>query len=137
MYPTKKEILENPPKIQPETKDIVIQWKKEFIKKWKLFSNAEKIEELNKLINYIETTENAKIPKVIIKQGSYYRYSRKTKTIYHNKNRPSIISTLHELAHHFWGDSELNACKWSIHLFKEAFPSMFKELTWEKHLLVK
>ena len=49
--------------------------------------------------------------------------------------KASIITGLHELAHHIYGDSELKACVFSISLFKIAFPKAFEKLNWEGHML--
>lgn len=137
MYPKKEEILRDPPKISQETIDIVIEWKKTFMRKWRKSTNAEKINALNKLLYCIQIMENSGMPIAKNKQTTCYKYSRKKQTIYHNKNNPSIISSLHELAHHLFGKNELNACRWSIHLFKITFPSAFEKLRWQDHLLVK
>lgn len=47
----------------------------------------------------------------------------------------SILTVLHELGHHFYGDSELQACRFSVWLFRAAFPNAYAKLEWEGHTL--
>lgn len=47
----------------------------------------------------------------------------------------SIITVLHELGHHFYGESELQACRFSVWLFRAAFPNAYAKLEWEGHTL--
>lgn len=63
-------------------------------------------------------------------------YHPETKTIYMNDS-VSIISLLHEFAHHLYGADETKACKWSVWLFKKTFPIAFSKLEWKGHMLVK
>lgn len=49
----------------------------------------------------------------------------------------SIVTALHETAHHLYGKSERMACRWSIWLFKKIFPDEFSKLQFQGHLLVK
>jgi len=50
---------------------------------------------------------------------------------------PSVITALHELAHHLFGRSELQACRWSVHLFRKVFPVAYSRLEWDGHMLVR
>ncbi len=136
-YPTKKEILDHPVIIKPETIAIIKAWKSEFFHNWSDWDNQTKLTRLNSLIYCIQVMENTGIPFAKVKEGKEYKYNLKTNTIYHNKNIPSIISSLHELAHHLFGDSEFNACRWSVHAFKQCFPHSFGKLEWQNHKLVK
>lgn len=138
MYPTKKEILENPPRLNSETIEKILLWKKGYMSnKWKTLQNEEKIKRLNILIYWIQIAENTGIQPSKNRTGKEYKYSQRTQTIYHSKTNPSIISSLHELAHHLFGRNELNACRWSVHLFKICFPSSYQKLKWSNHLLIK
>lgn len=47
----------------------------------------------------------------------------------------SILSTLHELGHHLFGASELDACRFSVWLFRAAFPNAYDQLEWDGHTL--
>ena len=132
-YPTKKEILAQMKKTQIDTFTTasIYSWKRNFLHNWKQKSNEEKISDLNYLLLSLEQNH------LQIDTASQYSYNPTTKTIYHDQNNPSIISSLHELAHHFYGPSELIACAWSILLFKTCFPGLYKKLEWKNHLLVK
>lgn len=48
---------------------------------------------------------------------------------------PSIITTMHEYGHALYGDDELKACAYSIHLFKKCFPLAWEQLEWDGHVL--
>ena len=54
-----------------------------------------------------------------------------------NMNKLSIITTLHELYHYLYGGSELEACRFSVWLFREAFPKAYARLVWDGHMLVR
>ena len=49
----------------------------------------------------------------------------------------SIITALHEFAHHLYGSSESIACRWSIWLYAKVFPEKINKLTWKGHMLVR
>lgn len=134
-YPKKEKILSKNPNIKSVTIVSTLIWKKNYLKKWKTISKKEKFKRLFILIQWLnEVNKNNDLN---IKYGNEYQYYYTTKTIYVDKNNPSIISSLHELAHHLFGDSELSACRWSVWLFKECFPGLYKNLKWDKHLLIK
>lgn len=63
-------------------------------------------------------------------------YSRRDATIYINTTvgAPSVLTFLHEFAHHL-GRDERGACRWSINLFKRAFPGSFAGLREDGHCL--
>jgi hypothetical protein len=63
-------------------------------------------------------------------------YNPKNQTIFINEST-SIISLLHEFAHHRFGSNELKACRWSVWLFKKTFPKAFQKLKWKGHMLKK
>ena len=137
MYPTKEEILKIKPPINEETINIVKNWRKVFMHRWKYYTIKQKIETLNKLIYCVQVMENTGLPPAKTKAAKQYKYSKKKKTIYYDNKNPSIISSLHETAHHLFGPDELLACRWSIHLFKECFPTAYKQLHWVNHQLKK
>jgi len=49
--------------------------------------------------------------------------------------RLSVVSYLHEFAHAL-GRNERGACRWSLNLFRKAFPRSFARCHFEGHLLV-
>lgn len=135
MYPTQNKILA-PPKPTIEKELIILKkWKHKHFKGWSKI--PEKVQE--KKINLLLQTINKKLKgtKLTIKFDkkvtSYYNPNNQT--IYLNKI--SIITSLHEIAHHLFGESELAACRYSVWLFKETFPISFKKLIFKKHTLTK
>lgn len=143
MYPTKKEILKERPEIPQKIIDVTLSWKKQFIKGWKNQPLEYRMANLEVLIWMLAITQSAitnqkRLTLQVERRHSYeYAYDPKRKIIYLDKEHPSIISTLHELAHYFYGSDELIVCRWSVHLFKECFPGLYKNLKWKGHLLCK
>lgn len=135
MYPTKQEILEKEPKFKKETINMVKLWKAENIKNWKNKTKKEKTKALKMLIKTLEEIYKKPVKDVILSHSD--AYDMKDQIIYLSKDKLSIISTLHEFAHHIHGSSEKKACIWSVWLFKICFPGLYKNLTWSDHLLVK
>lgn len=143
-YPTKKEILAETKKLkfQPGIIKMTKKWKRTYLKNWKKNSNQTKIQFLNLLILILAEVEYQGNHDILRNNidfdiGHQYKYDPKNHIIYHNGNKPSIISSLHELAHHFYGPDELKACTWSTHLFITCFPGLYEQLEWNDHLLVK
>ncbi|MFA6325473.1 MAG: hypothetical protein WCX46_04580 [Candidatus Paceibacterota bacterium] len=134
-YPTKEEILSNPPILDEKLIEIVKIWKNVEMKNWNKKENWEQFISLEILTEIISALLKKKAPKFLI--GNEYSYTPKHKIITIDIDKPSIISILHELGHHLFGNSELEACRWSIWLFKECFPSSYKKLEWKGHLLIK
>lgn len=135
MYPTKEEILKKEPKFKKNTILIIKLWKIENYKNWKDHQKKDQIIGLIMLINLLCKVYKKSKPK--IKLDNEYMYDSKSKTIYLDPKNPSIISTLHELAHHIFNANEKKACIWSIWLFKKCFPRSAIKLKWNEHLLVK
>jgi hypothetical protein len=131
IYPTKEKILKTPYKHLSITLELVNIWKKDFYQTefWK----ENKIKCLEYLIGGLSHMRY--ITNVTI--GKKYCYQPNSKTIVLDKNNPSIISTLHEYAHHILGPDELEACRWSVWLFKKCFPNEYAKLTWKGHMLKK
>ena len=132
MYPTKKEILESPFQIDEETLDVINVWKIQYLKNLKKKTNLKKIIEISSLLLFLTPRRS-----VWIELGNTYCYKTTSPTIVLNKHKPSLISALHELGHHLYGDSELEACRFSIWIFKTCFPEFYEKLEWKGHLLVK
>ena len=66
--------------------------------------------------------------------NSHPRYERNHKRIILG-GKPSIISALHEYGHHLLGSDELQACIFSISLFRIVFPKAYEKLNWNGHML--
>jgi len=132
--PTKEIILANEVKFRLSTLRLVRQWKEEFYKgKWSEVNKNDALKALIEMLaeNY-ETTVEIHMDKDIIDS-----YDSMNKTIHLNSANPSIVTALHEFAHHLKGSSEITACKWSIWLFIKTFPQAYGKLIWDKHMLVR
>lgn len=68
-------------------------------------------------------------------QDGYVRGSSPSINLILSQKPLSLITLLHELGHHFYGESELLACRFSVWLFREAFPKSYAKLEWEGHTL--
>ena len=132
MYPAKEQILETPFKLSKKTLQITADWKKNYLKNIKQKSENEKLTEITTLILALSA-----IPKPCVKLGTMYYYDPVGKTIFLDKHHPSVISALHELGHFLYGNAELEACRFSVWLFKTIFPEFYQKLSWVGHLLVK
>ena len=141
-YPSKEEILEDRPSIEtcfePSIIDFCNQWKKDIWQIHKGGKTKERFEALRMLIQEICLLK----PKIqmarvrLDENASTPYYIPSNITIFLNKHL-SIISALHELGHHLYGESELLACRFSVHLFKEIFPKAFSKLVWTNNMFRK
>lgn len=128
-YPTKQQILEINQTYPPKVLKFM---KKDFKRLWKKYPTHHK-ELLIMMTSILSTLYNLEPP--YHKNGISYSYIPKTKTIT-IPQKLSIISTLHELGHHLYGPSELEACRFSVHLFKQTFPISYKKCKWNGHMLI-
>jgi len=135
LYPKMDEILTVKPSISQTSIEATKYWKKRFYKGWSKLTNDTKIVRLNILFGILTSAEKFNLDNVKIVEGEFYAWSPTEQTLYVNKNRPSIISTLHEFGHVLMGRSELDACRFSVWLFKIVFPNSFNKLKTEGHLL--
>ncbi len=133
-YPTKKEILSPKIDFKDETIECLKKWKPIWIKNRNKNTKI-KIETIGLLI--INLTK-------IYEKTITIRYDPSTKSSYYNSkketivlNKPSILTALHEFAHHIKGPSEKKACRWSVQLFKIVFYKSYKQLNWKGHMLIK
>lgn len=136
MYPTKEKILNKPIKHRREIINIVKNWK---IDEWleaRSSNPREKFEAIKFLLNNIALAYSKQVNVEFVPEILSCCYRPETRTISIN-HTVSIISALHELAHHLFGASELKACRWSIWLFKKTFPIAYSKLVWKQHLLIR
>lgn len=138
-YPTKTQILSNLYIPTKKEKKYINEWKiKYYDNKWKNYTKEEKIKYITFLIYEIsmalQPTNGQWLPNIKTTKEPW-SYNQITKTINIDQTRPSIISTLHELGHHFHGTSELIACQYSTGIFKTCFPKTYRNLRWEGHML--
>jgi len=129
-YPTKKQILSKEITFKKEVIELLLKFKIKWNRK-----DRNKRELLVLLVNDLGVIYK-KPALITLEDDKPCQYEVLTQTININKSL-SIISTLHEFAHHLLGSSELNACRWSIWLFMKTFPESYKELKWKGHLLIK
>ena len=118
-------------------KELVILeiWKQTCFKGWSKIPEKEKEIKLKALINLINKTKKGKQLKIKFEKSQISHYNPNKRQII--LNNCSIITALHELGHHLFGDSELKACRYSVWMFKETFPKTFANLHFNGHLLTK
>jgi hypothetical protein len=90
---------------------------------------------LNELLHEMRELSDMTPFSVAVDAG-IYAYDPVANTILLDHNHPSIVSTLHEFWHSVIGESELEACRFSVWLFKETFPKSYEELKWKGHMLI-
>jgi hypothetical protein len=101
----------------------------------------EKIQKLLRLNSDVALAMNVRAPRLVFEidesvDSGRSSYCPATKTITLN-GRYSIVTFLHETAHHLFGPSEYTACAWSLALFKRVFPVSFSHLKWVDHMCFK
>lgn len=126
-YPTKEKIMATEVKFKKEVISYIKGWQKD---KWSQNKNDESIYCLLTGLSQIYNK-----PVCITNEPTDSHYNSNTGTI--NLHNTSIITALHEFAHHLFGASELQACRWSVWLFKKTFPKSFAKLKWQGHMLIK
>lgn len=113
-------------------------WKDSFYtKKWKEKSVKDKVAALTVLAYrvYYETLPSNDTRMLQVINSNRYAYHPGKNVILMNSHRASILSVLHEVGHAIHGESELDACAYSIKLFAKVFPTEFKHLEWHGHML--
>lgn len=133
IYPTKEEIMAEEQKFKPEVLTLIKGWKKDLWHDYKV-SRDMKREALKVLVDKLADIYGKPVAIEFIDEAPTSWYSKKYQRIY-IAGEPSIVSTLHEFAHHLFGPNELKACRWSIWLFKKSFPRAFAKLKWKGHML--
>lgn len=130
-YPTRDQILAEPlPTFKPEVLRTVREWKREYRGTRRsqdaitaLLSRLAACYAKPVNINYAEPTFI----------GDHYNPATRTITL--TPSRLSVVTALHEMAHHLFGRSELKACRWSVHLFRRTFARSYAALDWDGHML--
>jgi hypothetical protein len=143
-YPSKKEI-EEILSTMPDSKeylllrDAIREWKLELFKKnyklWRLKTHSEKMTGLYLLCDIVRHSCGKYLN---LYEGSKYAYFPQNSELMFGQN-PSIISTLHELAHFLGIKSEIQAVHISLSIFKEFYPKSFEKLKFDRntHVLTK
>jgi len=137
-YPTEEEIMAGPmPTHKPAVLSLVKEWKREVWKPVKTGSPEQRFEAIKTLLSRIAVEHYQRPVEVVYSPGLLSScYSPQLNRIALNESL-SIVTALHELAHHLFGPDEKKACRWSVHLFKKAFPKAFEKLEFRGHMLVK
>lgn len=135
-YPTRKKILSAKIEYSSEELEYMANWRKTY---WRQARRHKKIE-----VRIYALAWLLQVMASFRKQNIEVSYRPDLTSAYYDPNEntihltgDSIISALHELAHAFYGPSELMACAWSIQLFKRFFRKSFKRLRWKGHLLIR
>jgi hypothetical protein len=135
MYPTKKQILREPrPKFKWGIMKEISKWKKGFYEDWNGQGEHTQLWALQLLAEICCDMEGR--PRVLVNKENINRY-RKIGWIIELTTPFSIISLLHELAHHLFGPDELTACRWSVWLYQLRFRNDYNNLIWNEHTLMK
>jgi len=138
-YPTPKEIMAKDFEFHPEALDVVVRWKNRYFKNWAKKNELEKANLLVILLAQLNELYGG--PKLAVgvtnAPGSSQHIPGKKGGMILLRLPISIITGLHELGHHLFGSSELKACRFSVQLFKHAFPRSFAQMTWNGHMLVR
>ncbi len=135
IYPTPEEILKEPgPYLDQGDIAIIKEWKqKYYFSMWSHLNFYQKNAALTELLDDLAMNHKDEIRFIVT--GEEYSYDLQEKRLTLSNTKPSIISALHELGHHLWGSSELEACRWSVWLFKTTFPTAYSKLYFKGHLL--
>lgn len=135
IYPTKTDILMVEQKFKPEVLTLVRSWKRDLWRDYKVSPDMKR-EALKVLVNKLADIYGKPVAIEFAEGAPTGRYFIRQQKIYIT-GTPSIITVLHELAHHLFGADELKACRWSVWLFKRTFPKAFQKLRWKGHMLTK
>lgn len=134
-YPTKDEILYPPrPLFRQGLFKAISAWKKVDYKNWSSKDSSAQHAALQRLMWSVCIVYRVK-PPLLKDWGIVDAYFPDKKVI--TTTSQSIISLLHELAHHLFGESEYHACRWSVWLYQLRFTSAMEQLVWKNHTLVK
>lgn len=119
MYPTKDQILGYDQKFKPGVLRLARQWKREFA------GRRRTPEALRALVARLADAYGVPQPAIEFRPGVADHYSPGQGVIRLDPRKASVVTALHEFAHHAFGRSEFRACRWSVHLFKRLFPRTF------------
>ena len=148
VYPQPAEILNNLYVPNKEELKILTEWKSNYFfpahstgSTWKQATVYERHNRIRRLLQNLRYSRKSLAEAEIADDtefsyqpaGDGYYMAR----IFLDEKHPSIISSLHEYGHHLYGEDELDACQYSIGMFKAVFPEAFAKLQWEGHKLVQ
>lgn len=128
------EVLDPPVRFKPATVAAVLRFKR--LKPWR-GSEQERIAKFKQLhADLCHAYGKATMLQIGVLDGgdsgsSYYRPATDTITLC---GRLSVLTYLHEFAHAL-GRDEHGACRWSLNLFRQAFPISFARCLTDGHML--
>jgi hypothetical protein len=127
-YPTAEQVwtAAETTRIKPATLRAVLRWKREFR------GRLRTTEAIAVLLDRLGTVYGRPVT-VRFRAGMSDHYD--SRTIYLNAAQLSVITALHEFAHHLRGDSELKACAWSVAVFAQTFPASYARARFVGHQL--
>jgi hypothetical protein len=134
-YPSREDIMGHEVKHRKEVLHVVRAWKPLW-KKARQSDEQTKFQALATLINQLADLYQKPIIVAYEPETPSCYYQPAIQRLVINKTL-SILSTLHEFAHHLYGSSETKACRWSVWLFKKTFPKAFNRLEWQGHMLIR
>jgi hypothetical protein len=130
-YPTSAQIMRKPRKFRPGTIRVVLEWKREFA------GNLREPQSLQELCGRLADHYGNPLRAVKFDPtcwiGPHYTPATRTITL----TNGSIVSAMHEVGHHLFGRSELQACRFSVWLYKRTFSRSFGRCHFEpgSHML--
>ncbi len=98
-------------------------------------SIAERVDKLVACSRALASAYGVRAPRLVVVNGAVDCY--RAGAIYlkqRDEIGPSVITFLHEFAHHL-GKDERDACRWSLNLFRKHFPQSFARLSADRHTL--
>lgn len=133
-YPTKKEVLAdlyNPEPFSEEEFQMSILGVVVRQGLWKKLSESQQMRFLNSISEAICDSHDRRAAEVV--PSFFDTYDRTDDVI--GLTKPSIITFLHELGHAIFGDSELDAQRYAVGMYKIINPKL-TGLIWKGHMLV-
>jgi hypothetical protein len=134
-YPSKEEILDHEIVHRSEVYRIVRAWKPTW-KKVRHEDAQTRFQALSTLLQQLADLYQKPLTIHYIAEAPTCFYVPEEHLLVLNKSL-SILSSLHEFAHHVYGTSEKQACRWSVWLFKKTFPKAYAKLEWQGHMLIR
>lgn len=133
MYPTPAQILARPVRFRPGTLELLSAWRQRYR------GQLRTPDAVTRLLEALALLHDRPVAVTFVRGHAALvdAYDPWTQTIALNRDRLSVVTALHEFAHHLYGPSELRACRWSVWLFRATFPRTYARLTWRGHLLVR
>lgn len=134
-YPSREAIMAEPrPRFRWGLFKAISDWKTLHYHQWSRQDAGQRLMRLTALSNAICRVYGVSAP-AISEWEDTDRYDPVERVIY--LREASIVSLLHELAHHLFGPSEFHACRFSVWIIQMRFKSMMDHLVWQQHLLVR